>query len=240
MASMKPRKQGMTAREEGFTLVELLVALTLFGILTTMLFMGFRLGIRSADKVTEAIDKSSTLPILHDFFRAQLAAARPIVKDGSGEEILWFDGQPEKIAFIGPPPDALSGALSGGGLQRFSIELLKTGDEPSVGGRAHDGGWRLVLRRRLYQGKQFQAEGDYEGPVELIAGVASLEWGYFGTVDSARPPLWQNSWREMTRLPSLVRLRLVLLDGRHLPDLVVALRLAVEASPQPFAQNTRR
>jgi general secretion pathway protein J len=236
MTSVSAREEkGMTAREAGFTLVELLVALTLFGVLMTMLFMEFRLGIRSADKVTEAIDKSSTLPILDDFLRAQLAAARPIVKDGSSEEILLFDGQPEKVDFIGTPPDALSGALSGGGLQRFSIELLK------AGGGQRDGGRRLVLRRRLYQGKQFKAEGDYDEPLVLLADVASLELGYFGAADPARAASWQDNWREMPSLPSLIRFRLVLADGRHAPDLVVALRLAGEASPPLFATaNPRR
>jgi general secretion pathway protein J len=221
-------------REHGFTLLELLVALTLFGVLMTMLFMEFRLGIRSADKVTEAIDKSSTLPILHDFLRAQLAAAQPIVKDGSSEEILWFDGQPEKVELIGIPPNALSGALSGGGLQRFSIELIKAGGGP------RDGGRHLVLRRRLYQGKQFNAEGDYDEPLVLLADVSSLELGYFGTADPARAPAWQDTWREMPRLPSLIRLRLALADGRQAPELVVALRLAEGPSAPPFAQNTPR
>jgi general secretion pathway protein J len=221
------------AREQGFTLVELLVALTLFGVLMTMLFMEFRLGIRSAEKATEVIDKSSTLPILHDFLRAQLAAAQPIVKDGSSEKILWFDGQSEKVDFIGMPPNALSGVLSGGGLQRFSIELLK------VSGGPRDAGRHLVLRRRLYQGKQFKAEGDYDEPIVLLAGVASLQLAYFGAAEPARAPVWQNTWREMARLPSLIRLRLVLADGRHTPELVVALRLADEASPPPFANIPR-
>jgi general secretion pathway protein J len=221
------------AKEQGFTLVELLVALTLFGVLMTMLFMEFRLGIRSAEKATEVIDKSSTLPILHDFLRAQLAAAQPIVKDGSSEKILWFDGQSEKVDFIGMPPNALSGVLSGGGLQRFSIELLKAGGGP------RDAGRHLVLRRRLYQGKQFKAEGDYDEPIVLLAGVASLQLAYFGAAEPARTPVWQNTWREMARLPSLIRLRLVLADGRHTPDLVVALRLADEASPPPFANIPR-
>ncbi len=220
----------VNAREEGFTLVELLVALTLFGVLMTMLFMEFRLGIRSADKVAEAIDKSSTLPILHDFLRAQLAAAQPIVRDGSSEGILSFDGQSEKVDFIGVSPDA----LPSGGLQRFSIELLK------AGGGARDGGRRLALRRRLYQGKQFRAEGDYDEPLVLLADVASLQLGYFGAADPVRPPLWQATWREMPRLPSLIRMRLVLADGRHAPDLVVALRLVEEASPPPFARNIPR
>jgi general secretion pathway protein J len=222
------------AREHGFTLVELLIALTLFGVLMTMLFMEFRLGIRSADKVTEAIDKSSTLPILQDFLRAQLAAAQPIVKDGSSEKILWFDGQSERVDFIGMPPNALSGALSGGGLQRFSVELLKAGS-----GR-RDEGRRLVLRRRLYQGKQVKAEGDYDEPIVLLAGVASLQLSYFGAADPARAPLWQDIWREMPRLPLLVRLHLDFADGHHAPDLVVALRLADEANSPPFAQNLPR
>jgi hypothetical protein len=196
--------------------------------------MEFRLGIRSADKVTEAIDKSATLPILHDFLRAQLAAVQPIVKNGSSEEILWFDGQSEKVDFIGIPPNALSGALSGGGLQRFSIELLKAGGGP------RDRGRHLVLRRRLYQGKQFNAEGDYDEPLVLLDGISSLQFDYFGTADPARAPLWQDAWSEMPHFPLLIRLRLVLADGRHPPDFVVALRLPEEANPSPFARNISR
>jgi general secretion pathway protein J len=219
----------MNSRETGFTLIELLVALTLFGVLMTMLFMEFRVGIRSAEKVTEAIGKSTTLPTLQDFLRTEFAAARPVVKDGSIDGILSFDGGPEKLEFIGTPPGALSGALSGGGLQRIAIELLKTG-----------GGRRLVLRRRLYQGKQSKVEGSYDEPLVLLDDVASLQLGYFGTTDPVRAPLWQDTWRDMLRLPSLVRLRLVLADGRQPPDLVVALRLVDQAKQPRFAQDLSR
>jgi general secretion pathway protein J len=213
-------------REHGFTLIELLIALTLFGILTTMLFMGFRLGIRSANKVAESIDKSSTLPILHDFLRAQFASAQPIVRDGSSEKIILFDGRPDSVYFVGTPPDALS---AGGGLQRFSIELNKDGD-----------GRRIVLRRRLYQGKQSKAEERDDEPLLLLADVASLQFGYFGTSEPLRGPEWQGNWREMTRLPSLIRVRIEFADGRQAPDLVVALRLAENPEPFSVAQVTTR
>src|SRR5882672_9145223 len=163
-------------REQGFTLIELLIALTLFGVLTVMLFMGFRIGIRSADKVTETIDKSSALPIVHDFFRTQLAAAQPVLRDGSGEDVIWFNGRPDGVEFVGTPPDA----LSEGGLQRISIELLSDRD-----------GRRIVLGRRIYQGKQFQAEEPYAEPLALLADVASLQISYYGADTTAHKSQWQ-------------------------------------------------
>jgi general secretion pathway protein J len=213
------------AREGGFTLIELLIALTLFGILTTMLFMGLRIGIRSADTVTATIDKSSTLPILHDFLRAQLAAAQPVLRGDPGKESIWFDGRPDGIDFIGTPPDA----LSAGGLQQFSIGLAKDG-----------GGRRIVLRRALYQGKQSQPEAPDAEPLELLADVASFQINYFGTGAGGRTPQWQDTWREMTRLPSLIRVRITLADNRPVPDLIVAVRLSDDSTPEQILQPNAR
>jgi general secretion pathway protein J len=204
-------------REQGFTLVELLIAMTLFGVLMVMLFMGFRIGIQSSDKVTQSIDKSSTLPIVHDFLRSQLAAARPVLQDRPGKTIVWFDGRSDGVDFVGAPPDA----LSSGGLQRFSIELAKDRD-----------GRRIVLRYALYQGKQSEAKESYSEPLVLLADVASFHISYFGTDATARRPQWQDTWHEMAHLPSLVRLRITFADGHYVPDLIVAVRLSDDSGSE--------
>jgi general secretion pathway protein J len=205
-------------REQGFTLVELLIAMTLFGILMVMLFMGFRIGIQSSDKVAQSIDKSSALPIVHDFLRTQLAAARPVLQDRPGKTIVWFDGRPDGVEFVGAPPDA----LSTGGLQRFLIELVKDRD-----------GRQIVLRHSLYQGKQSDPKDPYSEPLVLLTDVDSLQISYFGTDTAARKPQWQNAWHDMAHLPSLIRLRITFADGRYVPDLDVAVRLTDDSGPEP-------
>jgi general secretion pathway protein J len=207
------------AREKGFTLIELLIALTLFGVLMVMLFMGFRIGIQSSSQVAQTIDKSSTLPILYDFFRTELSAAQPILEERPGKTIVWFDGRPDAVYFIGSPPDA----LSAGGLQRFSIELQKDRD-----------GRRLVLRHALYEGKQSPAKESYSEPLVLLDDVTSFRISYFGTDVQARRSQWQDSWREMPRLPSLIRIQITLADGYYVPDLVVAVRLSDDPGPEPI------
>jgi hypothetical protein len=51
---------------------------------------------------------------------------------------------------------------------------------------------------------------------------------YFGADDAIQEPVWHAEWRDQRRLPTLVRMRLVMVGGEVLPELVVAPRLQVE------------
>ncbi|MDX1626808.1 MAG: prepilin-type N-terminal cleavage/methylation domain-containing protein, partial [Wenzhouxiangellaceae bacterium] len=63
----------------GFTLVELLVATALIGLIMAMAYGGFRAGIRASDSGEALIERTNRLRVVHDFVRRQLSQARPLV-----------------------------------------------------------------------------------------------------------------------------------------------------------------
>jgi general secretion pathway protein J len=195
----------------GFTLVELLVAITLFALLSVMLFEGLRFGTRVAARGAAGADWTADLAAAATFLRAQLADARPLTRDvGGGRKAVAFDGESESLEFV----TELPAYLARGGW--YSLHL----------GRDREDRGRLVLSWRLVRSDEARAEVSPPHSSVLLNGVKAVELAYFGAANEGEAPQWQEHWRDAELLPSLVRLRISFLDGRSPPDLIVALRAA--------------
>ena len=59
-----------------------------------------------------------------------------------------------------------------------------------------------------------------------MEGVKSVRFSYFGQYAPNRPLSWGDRWQDRHGLPQLVRVSVTLADGRAVPDLVIAPRLA--------------
>lgn len=203
-------------RSQGFTLVELLVAITLFALLSVLLFGGLRFGMRATEAGTAQLDFTDEIAAATGFLRSQLADAQPLEKDdGEGGKSVAFEGEPDSLEFVALPP----AFLAQGGW--YTLHL---GVERKEGHEVLAVRWRLV--------RQDQASDAVSPPQDsvLLDRVKTVEFGYFGALVSGDPPQWNAQWRGVGELPALVRLRVGFADGRQAPDLIVALRAA--AVPQ--------
>ncbi len=75
---MTPR---IDSRQRGFTLLEILVAVTLLGLLMAALFGGVRLGVRAWEASGARLDDDARLTAVQDFLRERLTQAYEV--DGS-------------------------------------------------------------------------------------------------------------------------------------------------------------
>jgi general secretion pathway protein J len=201
--------------QAGFTLLELLIAVALLGLLTTILLAGFRLQTQHIGRQSERLERSSLVSTVHSFLRNQLARAQPLVPIGAEERTIMFEGQPGAIAFVATAPES----VPNGGLLLFS-----------AGYADH----RLMVRWRRFDGGIGEPPRD-AGETVLLEGVARLAFHYFGAASPGQAPTWHKSWKEHAYLPSLVQLELTFLDGERMPVLAVAPRLAPVAFWEPEA-----
>ena len=104
----------------GFTLVELLVALTLVGLISLVLFGGLRFGTRAWEAGTSRGEESRRVAIVQSLLRRQLSqAVLPARRSREVDAPQAFDGAAESIQFVAP----LSAHVGFGGLYRFELAV---------------------------------------------------------------------------------------------------------------------
>lgn len=199
----------------GFTLLELLVAITLFALLSVVLFGGLRFGLRATEAGTARIDRTAEIAAAAGFLRNELADAQPLEKTADGDKEraeVAFTGEPGSIIFVAAPPPQ----LTTGGWHVLHLAL-----EPGPNGG------RLVISGRLVRN---DAGDDVTAAIDarsvLLEHVASVSFAFFGTPDDGDPPEWHERWEGSANLPALVRLRIGFADGSSAPELMIALRAA--------------
>ena len=209
---MTARLARAAAADAGFTLVELLVAITLLALITTVLFGGLRFGTRAAAAVAVRVDRSSEIAGAYDFMQGELADARllPPSIDPS-QPAMSFDGQPDAVSFVAIPPAYL--AL--GGYHR--LHVMTEGSGPNR---------RMIVEWQQIPRGAWPADAATLQPSVLLDKVGSVAFGYFGVAEANHPPEWQDHWTDRTDLPQMIRLRVTLADGWQGPDLIVAPRSA--------------
>ena len=200
----------------GFTLVELLVALTVLAMLlgVTMNSLGFSL--KTSQSVEQNMRSSERLHLAHRALRRQIQQAVPLVRDSADRlNQLDFEGGPASVSFVA----RLSGMRSYPGLYRIKLAI-----EGSASIGSNDG--RLVMYYRPYSGDQLSTrQVNDEVSIVVLDGFASASFDYRGAATAARAD-WVPEWRDASRLPDLVRLQF---QDAHTgyatgPDLVVAVR----------------
>jgi general secretion pathway protein J len=223
-------------RQSGLTLVELLVTLTLLGLISTMLFGALRVGTRISDVAARSQESQTEMESVHRFLRRMLSQAQPLEVPRSGERsapifegrILSqaqpletprggersapvFEGRVDALSFVAPLPRYLpQGGQSLLAISRSEIE-----------GRA-----ALIADWTPFYPRRAKDAAPTHRRVVLIERVGAIEFNYFGATDGAGVPQWFDRWIDMPHLPLLVRLRVTLADGRRWPDLMVAPRLS--------------
>lgn len=206
------RNRPQASASAGFTLVEAVVALTLFALLSVFLFGGLRFGNRAVALGTDAIERTSSLALAEGFLRQQLAGAQPLPMQGSDSQpTVAFDGAPDRLEFVTLPP----AYLAHGG-----FHWLRVGVEER----------HLLVRWEAVQTAGRESEPAGGGGSVLLDGVAAIDLAYFGAQADGEAPAWHDHWQDATALPALVRLRIAFADGRQGPELIVAPRLAETAA----------
>lgn len=213
----------------GFTLLEVLVAVSLLALLCLLAFGTLRTAVRATRSGEALIERTDKLRTAQEFLRRQLSHAMPLAferMEDTGENKVFL-AERDSLRFVAPMPGFL--ARGGPHVQWLAFE------------RGRDGDLRLVFDHAQLNGydpDNPKGESKRE-PVVLLEGIERGEFEFRALDESGELGDWTSSWDEPQRMPLLVRLKLEFgRDSRQRwPVLEIPLLTAGYAAMQPYARG---
>lgn len=181
----------------GFTLLELLIAISITGLILVLAYSGIRLSISSWQKTSHTINNEEDLHLVYGFLRRQLAHIELPVRISASTTYQKFTGSARHMSFVAPLPGKHS---SSSGLQRFNLFI----SESQQG---------LQLQVNFFpEQNNVDMPSDIEdfAPRVLAEGLESGRFSYFGALPPARSAAWHQTWSTPDALPQLVKVELSL------------------------------
>ncbi len=184
--------------EAGFTLLELLVAVLVLGMVSLLLSQGLDFGLRAQSQQSALRGRTGDVEAVDLALRRLITAADP----GQYPEPAKLQGQAHAMALTTELP--LHGA---GQASRADVSLSAEAGQ-------------LVLRWRPHRHVEASTPKPPFESLVLLEGVQQIELGYL-----AANGVWRDDWAA-DKLPQLIRLRLVFSaqSGRHWPPILAAPR----------------
>lgn len=214
----------------GFTLLELLIGMTLLGFMLALLFGGFRLAATSWDAVEARLEQTNDEQLARALVRRLLSQMRPMRWKKAVNQPIAFVGERNRLRAIAP----LTGQTGAGGLR-----LIEFGSAAAAS--ADGGGQSLVLRHAplRYDADKFDDDLGNADSHPVLSGIETVEFSYFGPEKKGDPSRWQDSWVNPEQLPQLVRVHLGSRDAGW-SDLIIAPMASATSCPwDPFLKRCR-
>jgi prepilin-type N-terminal cleavage/methylation domain-containing protein len=177
------------AQASGFTLIEVVLSLVIFSMITLMVYGAFFIGHRAVLKGERAVDVNQRMRVADEILGRQVRSTVFYFARHDDETFPYFIGRPDGMSFVSAAPQARGGT----GLAVVTY-------------RAEQG--QLVLEERVGftpQDLQKPPAGAHLDSAVLLAGFSGIRFEYLPRDEAGGE--WQSTWdaHEEDTLPAAVR-----------------------------------
>ncbi len=173
----------------GFTLLELLLSLTIFSVVAVIVYATLSFCSRAVESGEARSTENQRARAALALISRQLKSAYPLSLQAEGETFVYFFGEPDGVSFV-----SAAGRPEAGGLEKVTYFLREDRD-----GRR--GLWVRTSAPTLPADLLNDREGGLRQETEVLPDVESVTWEYLGPAQS------RNEGRNLTRSADGGRLR---------------------------------
>jgi prepilin-type N-terminal cleavage/methylation domain-containing protein len=169
----------------GFTLLELLISLTIFGLIVGVIFNSFRISVRAWEKGDSEVERQQRSRVAFDLLRHQLASAYVTEPRRDGQKSFLFNGTSKSLEFI-------STTRISPGNQRGLIHV-----QYSVKPKSGEKEESLICDEQeavFMNNESSPGEGPEETKFELISEVPAIEFAFLSEAPRGMALQWVNAW----------------------------------------------
>lgn len=218
----------MRPRSRGFTLIEVLISMSLLSMMMVLLFGSLKICADSWEKGENKITAVNELAMAYNFFHQHLSLAQPLWNDFSSEEnSLSFQGNAHSLQFV----SAMPASAGRSGLQLFSVDLQSDNNDSFI---------KVSLSPffPLAEGAAWHKEEEI-----LISQVSDFSLAYFGSDDAEilgadiGEGSWRDEWLAKNSLPKLVKINITLDKETIFPEIIIQLKVVGQSDQINSANN---
>lgn len=174
-------------RKNGFTLIELIIAITILSFIAVIIGNAFRLGIRAWERGEKETEDSQLMRALPGLLSQQIKSFYPyrMKMENKDEDVVVFKGEPDSVIFVTTLTDA---SFGGAKWVKYTFR---------------DG--KLFYKEGLLPDRKFEEKvqgGDDEEIVD--AQIGDCEFSYLSTDDDE----WKEKWDFGDDPPGAVKIKL--------------------------------
>jgi general secretion pathway protein J len=167
----------------GFTLLELIIALSILSMVIVLIGRGFHLGINAWEKGESETRWTQRLRVLSGLMSQQLKSAYPYMVEIDDEKVILFKGETDSVLFVTTLADSLYGGFK---WVRYSFR-----EET------------LMYREGLLPDKELT--GEISGDDEIMdTNIEEVKFEYYSPEEEE----WKESWDFGEDLPGAVRVKI--------------------------------
>jgi general secretion pathway protein J len=205
--------------QSGFTLLEIIVVLTMLSLIMVMVYEGIQISRKMSEKGIKRIDATNEIRVVQELLRRQISRILPMAFKEEDGTFVIFEGDADHIMYVSPMP----GYLGNGGPHVQLIEIVN-----------EKGGKILQFSHWLLNDslEEDSFEDSDQEPVVLLTNINNAEFSFVKLNEEGELGEWETDWEEMSNTPLMIRLDIDMEENALMPwpEMQVALMLDATAT----------
>lgn len=207
---------------KGFTLLELLISLTILAMILVLIFSALRIGIRAWEKGEADIEMHQRRRTVLQLVKRQLSSIVVRKIKENGKKPFFLKGDDKSIEFVSCL-SIVPGSSSGNVFVKYLIRAIDKGNGNIIE--------QLVFyeKKYLFLSEDEDTEAlSYDSFYELFPGVRSISFEYLREYSNTQALEWLPKWlpEEEKRFPLAVKMRLQ--EKEDSDPIIIIMRIAPE------------